>query len=600
MNKELLHILLSNPKLKNHFFTDVEGVLVFDKNKFTWTIENKEFLPDSYTRFKQKIGLIDSNERFISSNNDVVLSFPYKDCVLEGGQTKEDQKRREIFFNETLAPEDVDCLLAPKVFTNIKKYTKDGGEPVSSISLSDNLLIKGNNLLALSSLQKRYQNKVKLIYIDPPYNTGNDFFGYNDSFNHSTWLVFMKNRLEISKRLLREDGVICIQCDDNEQAYLKVLCDEVFGIENHLNTVVVKSSESSGNKMSHVDKKFPKIKDYILIYKMPCFETMTPVKVSKIDNMEEFKKYAKYYSNIILDKSLPVNTWKIMSIKNYIKKYEPSIDISNEQAVLQFKIDNAERVVYRTNNKSLDKYSFSSKTEEIISSTGHKYIWWEGKQMLFLSDYTSSYLCDLWTDISTINLNKEGAVTLKNGKKPELLIKRIIECFTNENDIVLDFFLGSGTTAAVALKMKRQFIGVEQMDYIEDLAVVRLNNVISGEMFGISKSLKWQGGGSFVYCELKELNQDYIKQIQNAGSDPQLIELYNKISKSKFINSKVKPSDIESNVSDFESLSTESKRKLLIQLLDLNMLYVNYSDIDDEEYKVSDSDKSFNRSFYGD
>ena len=327
---------------------------------------------------------------------------------------------------------------------------------------------------------------------------------------------------------------------------------------------------------------------------------MTPVKVSKIDNMEEFKKYAKYYSNIILDKSLPVNTWKIMSIKNYIKKYEPSIDISNEQAVLQFKIDNAERVVYRTNNKSLDKYSFSSKTEEIISSTGHKYIWWEGKQMLFLSDYTSSYLCDLWTDISTINLNKEGAVTLKNGKKPELLIKRIIECFTNENDIVLDFFLGSGTTAAVALKMKRQFIGVEQMDYIEDLAVVRLNNVISGEMFGISKSLKWQGGGSFVYCELKELNQDYIKQIQNAWSDPQLIELYNKISKSKFINSKVKPSDIESNVSDFESLSTESKRKLLIQLLDLNMLYVNYSDIDDEEYKVSDSDKSFNRSFYGD
>lgn len=181
-----------------------------------------------------------------------------------------------------------------------------------------------------------------------------------------------------------------------------------------------------------------------------------------------------------------------------------------------------------------------------------------------------------------------------------MLIKRIIECFTNENDIVLDFFLGSGTTAAVALKMKRQFIGVEQMDYIEDLAVVRLNNVISGEMFGISKALKWQGGGSFVYCELKELNQEYLKQIQNAGSDPQLIELYIKISKSKFINSKLKTSNIESNVNDFESLSTESKRKLLIQLLDLNMLYVNYSDIDDEEYQVSAGDKSFNRSFYGD
>lgn len=254
MNKELLHILLRNPKLKNHFFTDVDGVLVFDKNKFTWTIENKEFLPDSYTRFKQKIGLIDSNDRFISSNNDVVLSFPYKDCVLEGGQTKDDQKRSEIFFNETLAPEDVDCLLAPKVFTNIKKYTKDGEETVSSISSSDNLLIKGNNLLALSSLQKRYQNKVKLIYIDPPYNTGNDSFGYNDTFNHSTWLVFMKNRLEISKRLLREDGVICIQCDDNEQAYLKVLCDEIFGRENLIASISVKSNSISGNKTQHKEK----------------------------------------------------------------------------------------------------------------------------------------------------------------------------------------------------------------------------------------------------------------------------------------------------------------------------------------------------------
>ena len=138
------------------------------------------------------------------------------------------------------------------------------------------------------------------------------------------------------------------------------------------------------------------------------------------------------------------------------------------------------------------------------------------------------------------------------------------------------------------------------MSYIGDVTVTRLNNVLAMDKAGITKETSWAGGGNFVYCELKDLNQTYIKQIQNAGSDPQLIELYNKISKSKFINSKVKPSNIESNVSDFESLSTESKRKLLIQLLDLNMLYVNYSDIDDEEYQVSAGDKSFNRSFYGD
>lgn len=238
MNKELLHILLSNPKLKNHFFTDVEGVLVFDKNKFTWTIENKEFLPDSYTRFKQKIGLIDSNERFISSNNEVVLSFPYKDCVLEGGQTKEDQKRSEIFFNETLAPEDVDCLLAPKVFTNIKKYTKAGEEKVSSISENDNLMIKGNNLLILSSMLKKYSGKVKLIYIDPPYNTGSDDFRYNDSFNHSTWLTFMKTRLELCKKLLSKEGAIYIQVDYHESHYLKVLCDEIFGVENFQREII--------------------------------------------------------------------------------------------------------------------------------------------------------------------------------------------------------------------------------------------------------------------------------------------------------------------------------------------------------------------------
>lgn len=248
MNKELLHILLSNPKLKNHFFTDVEGVLVFDKNKFTWTIENKEFLPDSYTRFKQKIGLIDSNERFISSNNEVVLSFPYKDCVLEGGQTKEDQKRSEIFFNETLAPEDVDCLLAPKVFTNIKKYTKAGEEKVSSISENDNLMIKGNNLLILSSMLKKYSGKVKLIYIDPPYNTGSDDFRYNDSFNHSTWLTFMKTRLELCKKLLSKEGAIYIQVDYHESHYLKVLCDEIFGVENFQREIIWRIGWLSGYK----------------------------------------------------------------------------------------------------------------------------------------------------------------------------------------------------------------------------------------------------------------------------------------------------------------------------------------------------------------
>ena len=232
MDKDLIKLLLSNNRMKEKFFTDIDGTLVFDKTAFGWAINNKAFLQDSYTRFKNTIGLIDSKEQFISSKNDVVLSFPYKDCVLEGGQTKDDQKRGEIFYNELLAPDDVDRLLAPKVFTNMKRYTKDGEESITEFDDKDNLLIKGNNLLALSSILKRYEGRVKCIYIDPPYNTGSDTFNYNDNFNHSSWLVFMKNRLLLAKRLLREDGSIFVQCDDYEDAYLKVLMDEIFGEEN--------------------------------------------------------------------------------------------------------------------------------------------------------------------------------------------------------------------------------------------------------------------------------------------------------------------------------------------------------------------------------
>ena len=619
MNKELLHILLSNPKLKNHFFTDVDGVLVFDKNKFTWTIENKEFLPDSYTRFKQKIGLIDSNERFISSNNDVVLSFPYKDCVLEGGQTKDDQKRSEIFFNETLAPEEVDCLLAPKVFTNIKKYTKDGEEPVSSISLSDNLLIKGNNLLSLSSLLKRYQNKVKLIYIDPPYNTGNDSFGYNDSFNHSTWLVFMKNRLIQARKLLREDGSIAISIDNYELAYLLVLLDEIFGKENRKNIITVRRASASGAKV--INPGVVNVVEYIVIYSKNT-------NYWKPNRVYAKKKFDSRYNSFIKNIYEPYESWQFSTVldewarstnikKSQLKKHFSS---NYEKELDNFRTKNADKICRFA---ALDDSSISKEAREfkqkslnnpnkILYMAREKqkpYFFLNGQVVLFAKDRLSEIdgkltfsqpLTDIWDDVLPNDLSREGNVEFKKGKKPEKLIGRLIDLCTNEQDLILDFFAGSGTTGAVALKKNRKFIICEQMSYIGDVTVTRLNNVLAMDKAGITKETSWAGGGNFVYCELKELNQEYVKQIQNAGSDPQLIELYIKISKSKFINSKLKTSNIESNVNDFESLSTESKRKLLIQLLDLNMLYVNYSDIDDEEYKVSDSDKSFNRSFYGD
>jgi Adenine specific DNA methylase Mod len=280
LDKNLIKLLLTNQKTKARFFVEVDGVLVFDKDTFIKFISNKQFLPDSYTSFKNKIGLIDEKEEFISEKKEVVLSWPYKDCVLEAGMTKEDQKRDEIFWNEILAPDQITRLFEPKVFTNAKRIDKNGEHSLCHPELGsgscfktdekgdikDNLIIKGNNLLALHSLKKRFAGKVKLIYIDPPYNTGNDSFKYNDSFNHSTYLVFMKNRLEIAHELLRDDGIIFIQCDDNEQAYLKVLMDEIFSRENFIVCIAVRSSTPSGIKTAHKQKTIIKQKEYILVF----------------------------------------------------------------------------------------------------------------------------------------------------------------------------------------------------------------------------------------------------------------------------------------------------------------------------------------------
>lgn len=236
---KLLELLMSDEEVKNHFFTNIQnGVLVFKKDVFLQFLNNKEFLPDSFTAYKTKIGLATEEGKYLSENNRVVLNFPYKDCVLEGGQTKEDSKRQEVFFNETLAPTEITRLLDDKVLTNFKRYDKDGEHEVTELNKGDNLIIKGNNLIALHSLKKRFAGKVKLIYIDPPYNTGSDSFNYNDAFNHSTWLTFMKNRLEIARELLSEEGTIWINIDDDEGHYVKVLADSIFGRENFVNTIV--------------------------------------------------------------------------------------------------------------------------------------------------------------------------------------------------------------------------------------------------------------------------------------------------------------------------------------------------------------------------
>ena len=208
MDETLLEILVSHDITKDLFFKRVNNVLVFDKVKFSWVIDSKDFLPDSYTAFKNKIMLTDDKGNSIKNSSDVVLSFPFKDCILEADSTKEKEERDEIFLNETLMKKEIDTLLAPKVFTNAKKYSLNGGEDIQNLNNDDNLIIKGNNLLVLHSLIPRYKGKIKCMYWDILYNTNNDNVPYNDSFKHASWLTMMKNRLEVAKELLSEDGEI--------------------------------------------------------------------------------------------------------------------------------------------------------------------------------------------------------------------------------------------------------------------------------------------------------------------------------------------------------------------------------------------------------
>jgi adenine-specific DNA-methyltransferase len=364
---------------------------------------------------------------------------------------------------------------------------------------TENMIIHGDNLLALKALLPEYEGKVKCIYIDPPYNTGSAFEHYDDNVEHSTWLSLIKPRLELLRTLLRNDGVIFIQIDDQELAYLKVVCDEVFGRENFVNSIVVKMSESSGVKMAHVEKKLPKIKEFLLVYKKTSSFLLNPIRIKKTLD-EGLDQYLKYYGKIILNPEEEVEDWRIISVTEYLKNNNLPID---EDSVRDFKIKNAERIVYRTNNKSFEKLNIDKPLTKIISATGLEYIWWEGKQMLFLSDYTEEFLCDLWLDISTINLNKEGGVDFANSKKPELLIQRIISLSSKKNDIILDSFLGSGTTAAVAHKMGRKYIGIEMGEHAYTHCKARLDKVVDGtDQGGISKVVGWKGGGGFKFYEL--------------------------------------------------------------------------------------------------
>ena len=632
---ELIGLLLDDKELKEKFFLDIKGVLVFNQSLLIQFLEQKNYLNDSYTAYKNKVGL-NIDGKYLKQRNEVTLVWPFKDCVLEGGQSNEEDKREEIFFNETLAQDEITQLLEPKVLTNAKRFNDKGEKTLTKFNrnsegrIIDNLIIKGNNLLTLHTLKEEFANQIKLIYIDPPYNTGNDSFKYNDTFNRSTWLTFMRNRLFAAKELLTNDGLICVQCDDNENAYLKILLDEIF--ENgFLNNVAVKMSEASGVKMNHAKSRFPKLKEYILIYKMPAFKGF--VTVDKYEQKEWDSENNIFLANLTKEEreqlieleAKEVNDDEdVISANKILKKVKKislskklkEIELENEDEINNWLFENSYRIIKTAGSSSLAtlvKALDSVPTQDIASAVSKKGILFfyitdfnrETKQprlqVIFADSNIYKNPCDFWQDIKTTGaISDEGNVKLSNGKKPEKILYRLIKMTTHPSDIVLDYHLGSGTTAAVAHKMKRQYIGAEQLDYGENDSVIRLKNVINGDNTGCStyEDVNWTGGGEFVYLELKKSNQNFIERIESAKDKKTVLAIWEEMKLKSFLNYNVDLQKQEEHIEEFKALSLAEQKKHLIELLDKNQLYVNLSSLNDKDFAVSAEEKKTTQDFY--
>ncbi|EIB7122555.1 site-specific DNA-methyltransferase [Acinetobacter baumannii] len=535
---DVVKALINNSKIKSIYSTDVDGVLIFEFEKLISLLKYKEYWADSFTKYRNNVGLT-SEGKYLDYSSDVLLDFPFKDCVLEGGMTKEDQGRDEIYYNEIIARDEIDRLFSPKVFTNSKRYTENGvQEDIAEFTNQDNLIIKGNNLIALHSLKERYAGSIDLIYIDPPFNTEHDSFKYNDKFNESTWLTFMKNRLEIARDLLSVSGTIYVHIDHNEGHYLKVLMDEIFGREYFRNEIIWRYS--GWNKK--LNYGFEKRHDSIFVY-------------AKSDS-QYFESYFEKWA----------------SKEEYVKKRK-------------------QKLLTDTDGR-----------EYVLSDAGGG-----NRTKVFIEDVLSKGVVvdDVW-DIDKLNNSAKESVGFASQKK-EALLERIISASCPPNGIVLDFHLGSGTTCAAAHKMGRRYIGIEQMDYINETTVPRLQKVIEGEQNGISKNVSWQGGGSFVYTELMELNYLFIHQIEQAKTTEQLLHIFEVMKVEAHLNYHIALDRVLNNEYEidgvnhlvtFNELELTQQKHLLIEVLDKNQLYVNFSEIDDQRYAISESDKAFTTSFY--
>lgn len=599
-----IDMLGSNELIQQTFFAKTGDVLVFDKQKFHKFIINKQFLPNSYTSYKNRIGL-KAGDNYLGDVDDVVLIWPYKDCVLEGGQTKEEQKRKEIFWNEILAPDEIDVLLEPKVLTKFKRHEKDSTCDTDAIKFDDNLIIRGNNLLVLHCLSKRFTRKVKLIYIDPPYNTGGaaNTFSYNNSFNHSTWLTFMKNRLEVGRELLREDGFIAIAIDQHELFYLGLLADEVFGRENRLGIITVVNNPMGRNQA----KFFSTTNDFMLVYaknhQIAQFNSV-------ILNEDEIKSFS------LEDK---VGKYKLLS---FIRTGGGSQALRTNKPKFWYPI----YVDKKTHKLSLDRNLASDIEVYPVTETGQERTWktkssttqtsLKNGDLVAKRDEQGEFsiyrkyriqqgkkVNTVWSD-SKYNANHKGVRLLEKlvgkGKfkfpKSLYTVQDVLKIMTSDEDLILDFFAGSGTTGHAALLLNkedggnRKFILVEQIEEHIRVCEDRIKTIL------IQENIK----DSVISCELALRNAKLINKIENTQSSAALVSILKKLPQNNSLSFRVIAHEINSLLKEFLDLSIEEQKQILIEMLDKNQLYVNYSEIDDQDHGICDQEKELNKQFYGD
>ncbi|MCT3084758.1 site-specific DNA-methyltransferase [Lactococcus lactis] len=614
-DESLLEKLFQVDFIKQHFIKEVAGQKLFQIEQLEEAILYNDYWDTSYTKYENRIGLA-SKGKFLEDSQDVVLDFPFKDGVLTASMTKEDNEEGydDSFLNEVIEKDEIDRLFDKKIFVNSKRYDENGESTVTEFNKDeDNLIIKGNNLLALHAIKEKYVGSVKLIYIDVPYNTGSDSFKYNDRFNQSSWLTFIKNRVEVAQDFLSDDGVILIQISFHQYPYLRVLLDDVLGKNHHvmdINTLVRHPQRTLTG-----DKEFNDVIEHTLVY-----SKNSEFKMPKIAEKKTVDKY-KFHVSI---KEKPTET-RIMG-KKEVEIYLPdSFEITKV-------IPNSENLHRETVRGSIREKNSSGRfyvayleklREEFPpltlfkvpdmgdDSLGFRYFelpkegnkngaYYQG--MPQSSEYTYKPYPNFLDFVEDYNsVNEEGGYEYRNGKKPEEYIDNYMKMFTDENDLVMDFFMGSGTTQSVALKTSRRFIGIEQLeDTMENVTIPRLQNVISGDGTGISTKVNWQGGGSFIYIELMPKNMGYLQDIIHSKTLDELKIVYNRMLEG---TGTMEPADISFRA-DLDKIDwlegfNENKR-LLIKLLDKNGLYYNYSEIDDANVRelISDDDYSFNKQFY--